>query len=58
MLIKDKKQPIVCEWGKTITKPYWYKKHLTTAYHNNHAKVIIKWKSDVGANFVVKNIPK
>lgn len=37
MLIKEKKQPVVCECGKTITKPYWYKHHLATVYHNNHS---------------------
>lgn len=34
---KGEKQPVVCECGKTITKPYWYKNWLATVYHNNHS---------------------
>lgn len=34
---KGEKQTVVCECGKTITKPYWYKNHLSTVYHNKHS---------------------
>lgn len=34
---KGEKQPVVCECGKSITKPYWYKNHLATVYHNKHS---------------------
>lgn len=37
ILLKSKNQPITCNCGKTITKPYWYKNHhLKSKYHNKH----------------------